>query len=96
MSLGLVGDPAQLPPAADKPLYHSSPNDITSKEGFYAYPMFMKVIRLNINMCISGPLYDQTEFLDLLSSLCNGLCYEREWNLLLSRQSTAVKNLKDF
>ena len=96
ISIILVGDPAQLPPVADKPLYHSSPDDTLSEEGFYAYSMFTKVIKLDRNMRVFGLPFEQKQFLDLLSSLRNGLCSEREWNLILSRQPTAIKNLEDF
>ena len=96
ISIILVGDPAQLPPVADKPLYNSSPDDTLSEEGFYAYSMFTKVIKLDRNMRVFGLPFEQKQFLDLLSSLRNGLCSEREWNLILSRQPTAIKNLEDF
>ena len=33
LSFILVGDPAQLPPVADKPLYHSIPSNDIGEEG---------------------------------------------------------------
>lgn len=40
MSIILVGDPAQLPPVADKPLYHSKPSSTLQEQGHLAYFMF--------------------------------------------------------
>ena len=40
ISIILVGDPAQLPPVFDRPLYHSFPNDPIKEQGFCAYSMF--------------------------------------------------------
>ena len=47
ISIVLVGDPAQLPPVADKPLYLSVPYDSLCEEGDYAYLSFEKFITLD-------------------------------------------------
>ena len=44
LSIILVGDPGQLPPVADKPLYHSKPMTPLSEQGHLAYHMFTNVI----------------------------------------------------
>ena len=36
----LIGDPAQLPPVGDKPLYHSVPSSAVGEQGYCAYHMF--------------------------------------------------------
>ena len=39
-SLILTGDPGQLPPVADKPLYHAKPSSAIGEKGFQAYCVF--------------------------------------------------------
>ena len=41
----LLGDPAQLLPVADKPLYHSKPTTALGEQGHLACLMFSKVIK---------------------------------------------------
>ena len=36
-SLILTGDPGQLPPVADKPLYHAKPSNAVGEQGCQAY-----------------------------------------------------------
>ena len=43
----LVGDPDQLPPVADKPLYHAKPSNTVGEQGFHTYRMFDKVVKNN-------------------------------------------------
>ena len=50
----LVGDPAQLPPVADKPLYHSRPSSSTGEQGYLAYHMFGNVVKLSVNQRVQG------------------------------------------
>ena len=53
-SLILTGDPGQLPPVADKPLYHAKPSNAVGEQGYQAYHMFDKVVvnqRVLINVC---------------------------------------------
>ena len=50
-SLILTGDPGQLPPVADKPLYHAKPSNAVGEQGFQAYHMFDKVVTLTVNEC---------------------------------------------
>lgn len=51
MSVILIGDPAQLPPVGDKPLYHSKPSAIicTGEQGYCAYQMFVHNVILSVN-----------------------------------------------
>ena len=44
LSIMLFGDPGQLPPVADKPLYHSKPTSSVGEQGHLAYLMFNNVI----------------------------------------------------
>ncbi|CAB3994683.1 ATP-dependent DNA helicase PIF1, partial [Paramuricea clavata] len=48
-SLILTGDPGQLPPVADKPLYHARPSNAVGEQGHQAYHMFDKVVKLTVN-----------------------------------------------
>jgi len=36
-SIILIGDPAQLPPVGDKPLYHAKPSNPIAEQGYYTY-----------------------------------------------------------
>ena len=47
ISLIFFGDPAQLPPVGDKPLYHSLPSGIIAEQGHLAYLMFRKEVKLS-------------------------------------------------
>ena len=48
-SLILTGDPGQLPPVADKTLYHAKPSNAVGEQGHQAYHMFEKVVKLTVN-----------------------------------------------
>ena len=48
-SLILIGDPGQLPPVADKPLYHPKPSSAVGEQGYQTYKMFDKVVKLTVN-----------------------------------------------
>ncbi|CAB3986136.1 ATP-dependent DNA helicase PIF1 [Paramuricea clavata] len=52
-SLILTGDPSQLPPVADKPLYHAKPSNAVGEQGHQAYHMFDKVLKLtsSVGLC---------------------------------------------
>ena len=47
-SIIFVGDPGQLPPVADKPLYHSKPSGALQEQGQLAYFMFTTVVKLTL------------------------------------------------
>jgi len=66
-SILLVGDPAQLPPVADKPLYHSKPTNALQEQGHLAYLMFSTVIKLTLNQRVKGSRPQQSRFRDLLN-----------------------------
>ena len=61
-SVILCGDPAQLPPVADKPLYHAIPANSIGEQGYLTYQMFDKVVKLNINQRVQGDNPEQIEF----------------------------------
>ena len=54
ISLILIGDPGQLPPVADKPLYHSKLSNAIGEQGYQTYRMFDKVIKLTVNQRVQG------------------------------------------
>jgi hypothetical protein len=45
-SIILIGNPGQLPPVGDKPLYHNKPSNSIGEQGYYAYQMFDKAVVL--------------------------------------------------
>ena len=53
-SLILIGDPGQLPPVADKLLYHSKPSNSIGEQGFQVYKTFDKVIKLTQALIFPG------------------------------------------
>ena len=65
-SLILTGDPGQLPPVADKPLYHAKPSNAVGEQGFQAYHMFYKVVKLTVNQHVQSMTPEQVLFRDLL------------------------------
>lgn len=95
-SIILVGDPGQLPPVADKPLYHSNPSNSLQEQGYLAYFMFNTVVKLTINQRVQGFTPEQAQFRDLLECLRTGDCNQNDWNLLLSRQPSMVKDIAYF
>lgn len=92
----MFGDPAQLPPVADKPLYHNKPTRALGEQGYPAYLMFSKVIKLSVNQRVPGSDLRQLTFKNFLRHLRNGDCTHEDWQLLLTRQPSKVQNLKDF
>ena len=94
-SVMLCGDPAQLPPVADKPLYHAIPANSIGKQGYLTYQMFDKVVKLNINQRVQGDSPEQIEFRELLLRLRKGESTVSDWRLLLTRQPTNVDNLTE-
>jgi len=72
LSIILFGDPAQLLPIADKPLYHSKPT------------MFTNVIKLLVNQRVQSSNPEQSQFRELLMRLRTGDCTEQDWKLLLT------------
>ena len=95
-SLILTGDPGQLPPVADKPLYHGKPSNAVGEQGYQAYHMFDKVIKLTVNQRVQGMIPEQVQFRDLLLRLRKGESTVDDWNLLLTRQPSNITNLCDF
>ena len=94
-SVILCGDPAQLPPVADKPLYHAIPANSIGKQGYLTYQMFDKEVKLNINQRVQGDSPEQIEFRELLLRLRKGDSTVSDWKLLLTRQPTNTDNLTE-
>ena len=92
----LFGDPGQLPPVADKPLYHSKPTSSVGEQGHLAYLMFNNVIKRSVNQRVQGTNPEQSQFRDLLMRLRTGGCTEQDWKLLLTRQPSNTTNLTEF
>ena len=95
-SLILTGDPGQLPPVADKPLYYAKPSNAVGEQGYQAYHMFDKVVELTVNQRVQGMTPEQVQFRDLLLRLRKGESTVDDWKLLLTRQPSNVTNLRDF
>ena len=89
-SLILTGDPGQLPPVADKPLYHAFPSNAIGEQGFQAYQMFDKVVKLLVNQRVHGENAEQETFRQLLSRLRVGESSISDWELLLTQQPINV------
>ena len=96
ISFILVGDPAQLPPVADKPFYHAKPSSIIGEQGHHIYSMFEKIVKLTAIHRVGGSNPEQERLKDLLSRLRKGESRTDDWKLFLSRQPTHVTNLADF
>jgi ATP-dependent DNA helicase PIF1 len=58
----LTGDPGQLPPVADKILYHAKPSNAVGEQGHQAYYMFDKVVKLAVNQRVQGMSSEQVRF----------------------------------
>ena len=67
-NLILIGDPGQLPPVADKPLYHAKPSSAVGEQGYQTYKMFDKVVKLTVNQRVQGMTSEQ-----VTSEIC---CYD--------------------
>ena len=63
----LSGDPGQLPPIADKSLYHSKPSSDVGEQGYQAYKIFDKVVKCTVNQRVQGTNPEQVQFRELLS-----------------------------
>ena len=88
----LVGDPAQLPPVADKPLYHSIPSNDIGEEGYFIYHMFQTVIQLTENHRVAGNNNKKHRFHELLRRLRTG----DDWHLLLTWQPSKIPDIDRF
>ena len=95
-SLILFGDPGQLPPVADKPLYHAKSSNGVGEQGYQTYRMFDQVVKLTVNQRVQGMSSEQVTFRDLLLRLRKGESTIEDWKLLLTRQPSAITNLDEF
>lgn len=96
VSIILIGDPAQLPPVTDKPLYHSNPSGVIGEQGHLAYLMFDKVAKITENQRVHGSNPDLVSFKLLLEDVRDGDSIQEDWQQLLSCQPSAVTNLIEF
>ncbi len=55
----LTGDPGQLPPVADKPLYHAKPSNAVGEQDYQTYHMFDKVVKPTVNQEVQGMTSEQ-------------------------------------
>ncbi|CAB4041229.1 ATP-dependent DNA helicase PIF1, partial [Paramuricea clavata] len=92
----LTGDPGQLPPVADKPLYHARPSNAVAEHGHQVYHMFDKVVKLTVNQRVQGMTSEQVQFRYLLLRLRKGDSTVDDSKLLLTRRPSNVTNLCDF
>ena len=95
-SLILIGDPGQLPPVADKPLFHAKPSNNIGEQGYQTYRMFDKVVKLTVNQRVQGISSQQECFRNLLLRLRKGESTLEDWQLLLSRQPSTIKDISSF
>ena len=95
-SIILTGDPGQLPPVCDKPLYHCKPSGAAAEQGYFTYNMFEKVVILSVNQRVKGSNPSQALFRNLLGRLRNGEPTKDDWKLLLSRQPSQVSDVGEF
>ena len=95
-SIILIGDPAQLPPVSDKPLYHPNQTADIAHQGHLVYLLFHKVVKLQHNHRVSGDSDNQVLFRQLLHRLRTGHPTENDWKILLTRQPVAVSNIDNF
>jgi hypothetical protein len=56
-----TGDPGQMPPVADKPLYHAKRSNDVGEQGYHAYHMFYKVVKLTVNQRVQGMTSEQVQ-----------------------------------
>ena len=89
-------DPGQLPPVADKPLYHAQPTNAVGEQGYHAYLMFNKVVKLSVNQWVQGEGAQEEEFRDLQLRLRVGESTEQDWEPLMTRQPENIANINSF
>jgi hypothetical protein len=92
----LTGDPGQLPPVADKPLYNPKPSNAIAEQGYQTYRMFNKVVKLTVNQRVQGASIQQQQFQDLLMRLRVGDSTSNDWEMLLTRQPANIRDLTLF
>ena len=95
-SVILTGDPGQLPPVGDRPLYHAKPTNTIGEQGYHVYKMFEQVVKLTVNQRVQGLHPQQVQFRALLSRPRIGESTLDDWKLLLTRQPSNVTNLTEF
>ena len=79
----LTGDRGQLPPVADKPLYHA-----VGEQGYQASHMFDKVVKLTVNQRVQGMTSEQVQFRDF-ANLCD---FEDSTRLFYSNEQVGNYN----
>ena len=96
LNLILVGDIAQLPPVADKVIYHEHPENGIATQGYFVYKQFDTVVQLTVNQRACGNNLTQTSFRTMLTNLRNGVSTHEDWQLLLSRTPLFTSENKDL
>ena len=66
------------------------------EQGYLAYKMFDKVIKITVDQRVQGADTNQMQFRELLLRLHRGESTICDWQTLLSRQPATVSNLKEF
>lgn len=96
MSLILIGDPGQLPPVEDKPMFHAKPSSAIGEQGYQTYRMFDKVVKRTVNQRVQGISSTQEQFRHLLLRLQKGESTSEDWQLLLTCQPLHITDLSQF
>ena len=95
-SIILIGDPGQIPPVGDKPLFHLLPTNEIGEQGRFNYLLFDKVVNLNVNHRANGNDAKQENFRNILQGLRTGDSIKADWEMRLTRQPSQVKNIAQF
>ena len=92
VSVIFIGDHAQLPPVANRPLYAPSPTTDRTQDSYAIYQLFTTVIILNHIKRQNGHSRSDGDFISLLLRLRSGEITEDDWRLLLSRSPNKANN----
>ena len=84
LSIVLIGDPLQLPPVLDRPLWNDNPVDCHPKyiAGLTLFKMFRFVILLTQQMRTNP---DEKSLQDLIDNIRDGVATVADWNVCKSR-----------
>ena len=94
LSVILVGDSAQSPPIANKPLYYPKPTGDVALQGFHAYQVFRTVITHKVNKRANDE--SEENFRKLLINLRTGECSKDDWKRLFSRNPCLFIRITEF
>ncbi len=74
----------------DTPLCHTKPSNAVGEQGYQAYHMFDKVVKLTVNQRVQGMTSEQVQLRDLLLRLRKGESTVEDWKLLLSSDTSTI------